>query len=418
MESAKRVRWGVGILVLSFVVQGIALAYIMYFSTGVLDYPLYPKHDRYEYLRRTARTIGIWSWAPFAAAILGHLGAAMLGSAYGRTRISSQQEHESSPGDREAETGPAPTSREEPYSFFRFQAVPRNGEQWRGAAVFAIGLSLIAVVATGTLIFRMVASNTYGGRGMNFLDGLSYMFSGVLFPSLLATASFLFVTLLCAAVWSGLSGSRKLVWLALGFLLAGLIVFWIGYSTPASAREKPVIYLYAEREQPVSVRLKCPEIVSCSYPRHGTEGWRVLARPDGSLTDLATGREHYCLYWEGLDDLPSDFGTGFVVPGGETAGFLEDALGKLGLNEREANEFIIYWLPRMAKNRFNAIHFETEGYERRVPLLVEPRPDTVIRVFMLFRSCDVPHELPTQQLEAKERRGFTLVEWGGAELSR
>ena len=41
---------------------------------------------------------------------------------------------------------------------------------------------------------------------------------------------------------------------------------------------------------------------------------------------------------------------GFCVKGEDTAAFLEDALSKLGLNRKEANEFIVYWLPLMEQN--------------------------------------------------------------------
>ena len=39
--------------------------------------------------------------------------------------------------------------------------------------------------------------------------------------------------------------------------------------------------------------------------------------------------------------------------------FLEEKLGILGLTEREAEEFIVYWLPLMEKNKYNYIRFET-----------------------------------------------------------
>ena len=51
-----------------------------------------------------------------------------------------------------------------------------------------------------------------------------------------------------------------------------------------------------------------------------------------------------------MSETEYDFSTGFCVPGSGTAEFLEDALGKLGLNRTEANEFIVYWLPLMQEN--------------------------------------------------------------------
>ena len=116
--------------------------------------------------------------------------------------------------------------------------------------------------------------------------------------------------------------------------------------------EKPVIYLYPTTDTLVSVKLDYNGALTATYPAYH-DGWTVQASPDGTLTDPVTGRTYYCLYWEGIDDVEYDLSKGFVIPGADTAAFLEDALAKLGLTEREANEFIIYWLPRMDKKYRN-----------------------------------------------------------------
>lgn len=179
---------------------------------------------------------------------------------------------------------------------------------------------------------------------------------------------------------------------------------------------KPVIYLYPEAETDVTVKLEYDGQLTSTYP-HYTDGWRVTAAPDGTLADEA-GREYYCLFWEGVSDTEYDFSEGFVVPGGETAAFLEDALEKLGLTEKEANEFIIYWLPRMEENAYNLIAFQTEAYTRSAALEIEPAPDTVIRVFMAWQALETPVEVEPQTLTAPERSGFAVVEWGGCEVVR
>ena len=103
---------------------------------------------------------------------------------------------------------------------------------------------------------------------------------------------------------------------------------------------KPVIYLYPEAEAAVTVQLDYDGQLTCTYPAYG-DGWTVTARPDGTLTD-GSGQTYNYLYWEGVDHAECDFSQGFCVPGGETAAFLEDALARLGLTRREANEFIVY----------------------------------------------------------------------------
>ena len=94
---------------------------------------------------------------------------------------------------------------------------------------------------------------------------------------------------------------------------------------------------------------------------------------------------------------------------------MEQSLAKLGLNRKEANEFIVYWLPLMEQNPYNIIQFQTERYTDAAQLMIDPTPDTVIRVFMTFQAAQKYVEIEPQELTAPERQGFTVVEWGGAQ---
>lgn len=179
--------------------------------------------------------------------------------------------------------------------------------------------------------------------------------------------------------------------------------------------EKPVIYLYPTAETDVTVTLDYDGILTATYPAYNG-GWRVTAAPDGTLTDAA-GREYYCLFWEGEGGEAYDFSRGFCVAGRDTAAFLENALRQLGLTDREANEFLIYWLPRMEGNAYNLIAFQTDRYTDAAQLTIDPAPDTLLRVFMAWKPLDKPTDIAPQTLTAPERHGFTVVEWGGAEVN-
>ena len=61
----------------------------------------------------------------------------------------------------------------------------------------------------------------------------------------------------------------------------------------------------------------------------------------------------------------------------------------LGLNRREANEFIVYWLPHMEGNAYNLIAFQTSSYTDHARLTADPAPDTVLRVFMAWKPLDL-----------------------------
>ena len=110
---------------------------------------------------------------------------------------------------------------------------------------------------------------------------------------------------------------------------------------------KPVLYLYPEKETAVTVTLDYAGELTCTYPAYNN-GWTITAQPDGTLTDSA-GQTYNYLYWEGLDHTEYDFSQGFCLAGRDTAAFLENALSQLGLTRREANEFIVYWLPQMRR---------------------------------------------------------------------
>lgn len=181
------------------------------------------------------------------------------------------------------------------------------------------------------------------------------------------------------------------------------------------APEKPVIYLYPEEEMTVEVKLDFSGSLTSTYPAY-KDCWKVIAQPDGTLTDPETGKEYYCLFWEGIADTDYTITSGFVVAGKDTEAFLEEALAQLGLTSRESNEFIIYWLPRMEHNAWNLISFDTSVYQENAKLTVSPTPDSLLRVFMTWQALDAPIQIAAQILPTFERTGFTVVEWGGAEI--
>ncbi len=177
---------------------------------------------------------------------------------------------------------------------------------------------------------------------------------------------------------------------------------------------KPVLYLYPEETTEVAVKLDLPGELTCTYPAYN-DGWQMTAAPDGTLTDEA-GQTYNYLYWEGEVATEFDFSKGFCVAGVDTAAFLEDALAQLGLTRREANEFIVYWLPQMEDNPYNLITFQQEAYTEAAKLTVTPTPDSVLRVFMTWKPLEAPVDLPAQILPTFDRHGFTVVEWGGCRV--
>ena len=206
---------------------------------------------------------------------------------------------------------------------------------------------------------------------------------------------------------------RKNVLLTGMITLAAVSILLTGCTDMKS--EKPVIYLYPEQAQEVYVQLELDGEFTCTYPEYDN-GWKVKAYPDGTLRDQVTGKEYNYLFWEGTSETEYDLSRGFVVEGKDTAGFLEEKLAYLGLNEKERNEFIVYWLPRMEDNKYNLITFQGEDYTEHAKLKISPEPDSILRVFMVYKPLDKAIDIPEQELEPFEREGFTVIEWGGAEM--
>jgi len=181
---------------------------------------------------------------------------------------------------------------------------------------------------------------------------------------------------------------------------------------------KPIIYLYPEVTTNISVLLNNTIDLTFTYPHYPDSGWNIQAEPSGDLTDTSTGKQYYSLFWEGYIQDEYDFETGFVVPSNDIVSFLEEKLEILGLNFREAQEFILYWAPVLEQNEFSLIHFATDEYAEAVPLTITPEPDTEIRIMMSFKSVGLGHEVIRQELTPLERSGFTVVEWGGSNYDR
>ena len=67
----------------------------------------------------------------------------------------------------------------------------------------------------------------------------------------------------------------------------------------------------------------------------------------------------------------------------------------------------------MESNEYNLIQFFGEEYTETAKLEVTPTPDSVLRVFMGYRSSKEYVQLAEQTFAPFAREGFTVVEWGG-----
>lgn len=190
--------------------------------------------------------------------------------------------------------------------------------------------------------------------------------------------------------------------------------FTHGAYLPGVECGKPAIYLYPETTERVRVEVDPRGGFTHTEPPYGS-GWNVIATPEGKLTDIATGKTYPYLWWDGRGGLyraPDRF---WVVGQPEVEPFLRQTLPQLGLTANETADFLEYWLPFFTPNYpYYEIGFHgTAVMNELAPLSVQPQPDTVIRILMDYEGLtkQMPEQPP--RIVTPERRGFTILEWGG-----
>lgn len=178
---------------------------------------------------------------------------------------------------------------------------------------------------------------------------------------------------------------------------------------------KPVVYLYPEKKETVSVKLNPKGILTETIPQYPKEGWVVTAYPDGRI--VSDEKTYDYLYYESkiLDSETKIPQQGFVKTPDELNGFFAQILPQLGLHQKESKAFSDYWKKALPKSPYYFIGImDRQSIDRIEPLAITPNPDTIIRVRFYFKPLDLPIAVNAPVLEFPSKRtGFSVVEWGG-----
>ena len=188
-----------------------------------------------------------------------------------------------------------------------------------------------------------------------------------------------------------------------------------GCRKPGKPR-KPVIYLYPEKEMDISVEINMKNgYFTTIYPKFN-EGnkWNVHAKPNGDL--IIKDKTYPYLFWEAESYSFQNMNKGFVVKSDDAEKFLEEKLRFLGLNDKESTDFITYWLPLLLRNKLSLCSFQTQEFFDNFEMNVNPKPDSMLRVFLSIKKLDYPINVQEQKLERFERKGFSVIEWGGSNI--
>ncbi|GAB5416105.1 MAG: hypothetical protein Crog4KO_13100 [Crocinitomicaceae bacterium] len=182
---------------------------------------------------------------------------------------------------------------------------------------------------------------------------------------------------------------------------------------------KPVLYFYPEETTNLSVEVLPKGEFTFTYPNIES-GWEFTCTPDGTLQN---GEKSYrYLFWESQQAVPESLlepQKGIVLSGAEAVAYLETQMTAFGMTSAEQADFLTYWGPQMqTKTNLYIYLLFNEVCDAFASLKISPEPTEIARFYVLW--SEVPeHYNPTlepQEVPSMQRNGFTVLEWGGAEV--
>lgn len=177
---------------------------------------------------------------------------------------------------------------------------------------------------------------------------------------------------------------------------------------------KPAIYLYPPQEESIHVSINPKGPIIATDPVYPQKGWDVKADTAGNI--FYNNETYDYLFYEAKipDSLLSPQNTGYVVAYTDLKNFFDSILPKVGLNQKEKQQFSEYWLKALPKNPYYKISLLPESTINEIsPLTILPKPDSILRIDMSFEPLDTKETITPPTLSPFVRKGFTVVEWGG-----
>ncbi len=175
--------------------------------------------------------------------------------------------------------------------------------------------------------------------------------------------------------------------------------------------DAPYVYLYPTTAMQIDVTLTPAAGMSIteSEPEYG-DGWSVWAEPSGLLDG-----EHDFLFYESTVLWLFQDEQGWAVPAENIFAWFEEHLPVMGLNDDETTDFLDYWTVHLPYAPcYRVFPQPIEIIEQEMALLVEPEPDSLLRLWLMIEGSAECDFVATPVVEPFERNGFTVVEWGVA----
>lgn len=183
--------------------------------------------------------------------------------------------------------------------------------------------------------------------------------------------------------------------------------------------KKPVIYLYPEDTMQVEVEVIPKGEFTFTYPDI-KNGWNFTCTPEGDILD---GEKSYpYLFWESaqrIEQKDINPNAGALVKGKEAVAYLNAQLTQFGLTSSERADFITFWGPQLqTKTNLYIYLLLDEECDAFASLKISPQPQNTSRIYVIWSEVPANYSRPleSQNIPTMNREGFTVIEWGGAQV--
>ena len=173
---------------------------------------------------------------------------------------------------------------------------------------------------------------------------------------------------------------------------------------------KPNIYLYPQKTCNLSIALEFPMggSVLQSVPLY-SGGWNVSVEPSGKIN-----QQYDYLFYESMNPDAYQYVSGWIVSKDTLASFFSNNLLLAGFNEREKDDFIEYWNPRLVDYPYYSIYPQfADEIGKTIQLKISEPPDNLLRLFYVIKgTTNMDQRLVVPIIPAFKRIGFVVTEWG------
>ncbi len=190
--------------------------------------------------------------------------------------------------------------------------------------------------------------------------------------------------------------------------LKALLFHWLSYCPDVVW--KPNIYLYPEERIELDVYITFPHggRVTTSIPNYNN-GWQITVEPSGIIDG-----EYEFLFYESFQPDYGQYEAGWVVAQTQLEDFFTNNMALTGFNQKEIDDFIEYWTPRLTEYPYYALYPQyNRELEEMIKFEFSRQPANLIRLIYSIRGLNNGSlNLQEPVIEPFAREGFTVTEWG------